>query len=237
MKMFTLGLLALCLVIGCSPHVPTLDEEIANQPDEWGMGWQFGASSNNWALLARVVAVEDVQERIRLVTALQAHFRHPPEQLLADCGKGTVFRNNAFRMRIAFASSCADRLIRDRNSDPAALFAGWRLRALWLDDLERLIELTEQEWNGGKGCPPEWNEPPNKAEIRMIALVVRGIYKHYFTYDINFAYTYRELPESVRPAFVEQIKRDFFNRPGMKYVDSPQSINWKERTVFPTEVK
>ena len=237
MKMFTLGLLALCLMIGCSPHVPTLDEEIANQPDEWGMGWQIGASSNNWALLARVVAVEDVQERIRLVTALQAHFRHPPEQLLADCGKGTVFRNNAFRMRIAFASSCADRLIRDRNSDPAALFAGWRLRALWLDDLERLIELTEQEWNGGKGCPPEWNEPPNTAESRMIALVVRGIYKHYCTYDINFAYTYRELPESVRPAFVEQIKRDFFNRPGMKYVDSPQSINWKERTVFPTEVK
>ena len=237
MKMFTLGLLALCLMIGCSPHVPTLDEEIANQPDEWGMGWQIGASSNNWALLARVVAVEDVQERIRLVTALQAHFRHPPEQLLADCGKGTVFRNNAFRMRIAFASSCADRLIRDRNSDPAALFAGWRLRALWLDDLERLIELTEQEWNVGKGCPPEWNEPPNNAQIRMIALVVRGIYKHYFTYDINFAYTYRELPESVRPAFVEQIKRDFFNRPGMKYVDSPQSINWKERTVFPTEVK
>ena len=29
MKMFTLGLLALCLVIGCSPRVPTLDEEIA----------------------------------------------------------------------------------------------------------------------------------------------------------------------------------------------------------------
>ena len=75
MKMFTLGLLALCLVIGCSPHVPTLDEEIANQPDEWGMGWQIGASSNNWALLARVVAVEDVQERIRLVSALREHFR------------------------------------------------------------------------------------------------------------------------------------------------------------------
>ena len=53
MKMFTLGLLALCLMIGCSPHVPTLDEEIANQPDEWGIGWQIGASSNNWALLDR----------------------------------------------------------------------------------------------------------------------------------------------------------------------------------------
>ena len=152
MKMFTLGLLALCLMIGCSPHVPTLDEEIANQPDEWGMGWQIGASSNNWALLARVVAVEDVQERIRLVTALQAHFRHPPEQLLADCGKGTVFRNNAFRMRIAFASSCADRLIRDRNSDPAALFAGWRLEALWLDDLvDRVNRKGLERWKVHSG--------------------------------------------------------------------------------------
>ena len=236
MKMFTLGLLALCLMIGCSPHVPTLDEEIANQPDEWGMGWQIGASSNNWALLARVVAVEDVQERIRLVTTLQAHFRHPPEQLLADCGKGTVFRNNAFRMRIAFASSCADRLIRDRNSDPAALFAGWRLEALWLDDLERLIELTEKDWNGGKYIP-EWDESPRVTEIRTIARLARDKYRHYFTYNIDFGSTYRELPESARPAFAAQIKRDFFHRPGMKYVNSPQSINWKNRVMFPTEVK
>ena len=236
MKMFTLGLLALCLMIGCSPHVPTLDEEIANQPDEWGMGWQIGASSNNWALLARVVAVEDVQERIRLVTALQAHFRHPPEQLLADCGKGTVFRNNAFRMRIAFASSCADRLIRDRNSDPAALFAGWRLEALWLDDLERLIELTEKDWTGGKYIP-EWDESPRVTEIRTIARLARDKYRHYFTYNIDFGSTYRELPESARPAFAAQIKRDFFHRPGMKYVNSPQSINWKNRVMFPTEVK
>ena len=236
MKMFTLGLLALCLMIGCSPHVPTLDEEIANQPDEWGMGWQIGASSNNWALLARVVAVEDVQERIRLVTALQAHFRHPPEQLLADCGKGTVFRNNAFRMRIAFASSCADRLIRDRNSDPAALFAGWRLEALWLDDLERLIELTEKDWNGGKYIP-EWDESPRVTEIRTIARLARDKYRHYFTYNIDLGSTYRELPESTRPAFAAQITRDFFHRPGMKYVNSPQSINWKNRVMFPTEVK
>ena len=236
MKMFTLGLLALCLMIGCSPHVPTLDEEIANQPDEWGMGWQIGASSNNWALLDRVVAVEDVQERIRLVSALREHFRHPPEQLLADCGKGTVFRNNAFRMRIAFASSCADRLIRDRNSDPAALFAGWRLMALWLDDLELLIELTEKDWNGGK-YGGEWDVPPRTEEIREIAFLARRKYEMYFKYSINFAYTYRKLPESVRPAFVEQIKRDFFHRPGMKLVDGPDCINWKYRVVFPTEVK
>ena len=63
MKMFTLGLLAISLVVGCSPHVPTLDEEIANQPDEWGMGWQIGASSNNWALLARAELVEAITAR------------------------------------------------------------------------------------------------------------------------------------------------------------------------------
>ena len=28
-KKFAFGLLALCLATGCSPHVPTLDEEIA----------------------------------------------------------------------------------------------------------------------------------------------------------------------------------------------------------------
>ncbi len=234
MKMFALWFLAICSAAGCSPRVPTLDEEIANQPDEWSMDYRSGAYSNNCALLARVVAVEDVQERIRLVTALQAHFRHPPERLLADCGKGTVFRNDAFHKRICFASSCASRLISDRSADPAALFAGWRLRALWLDDLERLIELTEKEWNDGKYIP-KWDDPQRLTEIRGIALQVRDIYKHYFTYSINFGTTYRELPKSARPAFVEQIKRDFFHRPGMKYIDSPQSINWKYRAVFPTE--
>ncbi len=105
MKMFALGLLVLCLAAGCSPQVPTLDEEIANQPDEWSMDCRSGAYSNNCALLDRVMAVEDVQERIRLVTALQAHFRHSPERLLADCGKGTVFRNGAFHRRIGTVES------------------------------------------------------------------------------------------------------------------------------------
>ncbi len=235
MKMFALGLLALCFAVGCSPHVPTLDEEVANQPDEWSMDYRSGAYSNNCALLDRVMAVEDVHERIRLVTALQTHFRHPPERLLADCGKGTVFRNDAFHKRISFAGSCASRLTRDRSADPAALFAGWRLRTLWLDDLERLIKLTEKEWNGGKCSTPEWDEPPSKAEIRMIALQARSIYKNYFTYSIDFVSTYRKLPKSDRPAFVAQIKRDFFHRPGMKYIDSPQSIGWKDSVVFPTE--
>ena len=42
-------------------------------------------------------------------------------------------------------------------------------------------------------------------------------FKYHFADDVFVSY--RLLPEANRPAFVEQIKRDFFHRPEMKFVD------------------
>lgn len=45
--------------------------------------------------------------------------------------------------------------------------------------------------------------------------------------------SYEDLPESMRPAFVEQIKQDFFSRKGMMYVkkeDLPKAL----QDVFPS---
>ena len=56
-KMFAFALFAICLMVGCSPNLPTLDEEVASHPDTWDRHWQWGASSNHWALLERAGAI------------------------------------------------------------------------------------------------------------------------------------------------------------------------------------
>ena len=45
MKMFTLGLLAISLVVGCSPRKVSLDEEISELPVAWSGFKTIGASS------------------------------------------------------------------------------------------------------------------------------------------------------------------------------------------------
>ena len=145
MRVFLPGTVLLCLVVGCSPRVPTLDEEIARQPDEWSLSPEFGASSNNWALLDRVLAIENVWERIRLVSALQTHFRHASKQIPANS------RNlNTFNARLMFMLACSSRLADRANGSQVALTAAWRLKARWLDDLERLVDQTEEVWNNGR---------------------------------------------------------------------------------------
>ena len=212
MKMFTLGLLALCLMIGCSPRVPTLDEEIEAHQDVWDKHWKLGASSNHWALLDRIVSVEDVHERIRLVRAIRGKLWKSPVRMLADCGNG-----NVVDQRMSFACSCASRLTGDKCNNPEALVAGWRLNASWLDDLEKLEELTEQVWNGGE---EDTRVPQTVRDVWNLAFKVRREYELYFKYTFACCVdTYRKLPGSVRPAFVEQIKRDFFHRKGMAFVD------------------
>ena len=52
------------------------------------------------------------------------------------------------------------------------------------------------------------------------ASYVRWKYECYFTCMFaNCIDTYRRLPESARPAFADQIRRDFFGRRGMSFVD------------------
>lgn len=212
MKVVILLLVALYVVSGCSPHVRTLDDEISEQPDRWSPSWKYGASSNNWVLLDRAVATTDSRDRIRLVSKLQGHFRHSPDRMIAERGK-----DHDMRMRFDFAQDCAVRLINDENGNPEVVSAGWKLQAIVLDDLEYMIKLTEKDWNEGKFDKQACREAK---DAWSFASDVRRLYELYFKYSFSrFIGSYWKLPESARPAFVEQIRRCFFHRPGMKFVD------------------
>ncbi|MGN0846665.1 MAG: hypothetical protein ACI4RA_04690 [Kiritimatiellia bacterium] len=204
--------LALALAAGCSPRTPTLEDEIAALPVEWTGFKTLGASSNNWAMLDRVMAVGDAGERVRLVKALYVHMRSTPEEILAK-DRDNLY---VFGEKTHFAGSCAGRLISDTNAYPSAAFEGWRLEALWLDDLERLIDLTEADWNGGKY---DSFAPQRAKDAWGFAARVRRKYELYFRYSFGEYGTYKRLPEELRPAFVEQFRRDFFHRRGVSLAD------------------
>lgn len=203
------GVLPLLIAMGCSPRSMTLEEEIATAPDAWSFSWKTGASSNNWALLERVSCVENTHERIRLMTALQNHFKRSVARELDGCAM-----DNSFQIRMAFLQACAYQLIKDK--DPHAVCAGWNLMAIWLDDLENLIVGSEQAWQDGVYDRHASHE--NKMKWGF-ASKVRKTYEHYFKYSFNVSDTYNRLPTDVRPVFVKQIKKDFLNRKGLKYID------------------
>lgn len=223
MKMFTLGLLAISLVVGCSPRKVSLDEEISELPVAWSGFKTIGASSNNWALLDRVSAVEDDNEKIRLVIKLRNRLRSRPEEILANDRKGNHY---IFNERMRFEESCSWRLISCTNQNPRMVFEGWKLKAEWIDGLEELDRLTAKDWNGGVYDRHASEEARNAWSF---ASRVRRVYDLYFKYTFSSCVgSYRGLPPSSRPAFVEQIKRDFFHRKGMALVDL---------SVFPPEFK
>ena len=84
-----------CAVMAeCVHREPTLDEAIDALPDEWGpysdrveqVAKKFGytvvnhaSSTNNYAILNRVIALTNVKERIRLTWKLYNHCRRTPE--------------------------------------------------------------------------------------------------------------------------------------------------------------
>jgi len=209
MKFFICFIFSLAIVMGCSPRRLSLDDEITKAPDSWSSSWKFGASSNNWALLERVSRVDDTHERIRLTASIRDHFKHSAARDLAECTTDA-----SFDIRMTFLQACAYRLIED--ADPHAVLAGWNLMAMWLDDLEQLAEVTGKAWNNGvynRHAPQK-----EKAEWGF-ASKVRQTYDQYFKYSFNVQASYKRLPESIRSAFVEQIKRDFFHRKGMAFVD------------------
>ena len=88
--------------------------------------------------------------------------------------------------------------------------------SLWLDDMEHLILLTEEDWHEGKY---DKHASQREKDTWNFAALIRRNYELYFKYSFSVRGTYDRLPESFRPIFVEQIKRDFFGRGGMKYVD------------------
>ena len=79
---------AVCVLAGCSRPEPTLDEAIDALTDDWGERYKIGASySNNYAVLKRVIAVTNVEERIRLTWKLYNHFLRPPRMVRQTSGR------------------------------------------------------------------------------------------------------------------------------------------------------
>ena len=200
-----------CVVCGCRQDEKSLEDEIVALPDEWGMDVKEGATSNNFEMLSRVMAEANVSERIRLARLARGHFWHRPEWFVTN-------NVNPYheRLRFSFVCNCASRLISGKNATPETIIAGWKMDAEYLDDIEKLCELTDASLNvwqrTGKvteGDSTKWR----------FANLVHREYEQYFKYQFSACVSsYENLPSSCRPAFVEQIKRDFFHRKGMALV-------------------
>lgn len=181
-------------------------DEIKSLPDRWGGDWRTGASSNNYAMLSRVAAFPDVHQRIALVRALRDHFRKPHKWYAVD-GRG---KDGAYD-RLQFLDMCAGCLVHDRNATADAVMAGWRMRSENLDDLERILRSIDGQGGGGQDA---WCADGTRLNF---AHRLRRRYAMFFAdrlYDC--ACSYRNLPPERQTDFVEQVKRDFFGRRGMK---------------------
>lgn len=197
---------------GCRRVTSDLDAEIAALPrDTWTALSHMGASSNNYEILNRVSAVPDVQERIRLVRVLRDHFRRSPEWMVTN---GLCSNWHCEQQRRWFLGCCDSRLAEGTNVTAAAIRASWRMKSEYLDDLEKMIELAEDARNDGA----HWKSVRENQMIR-IARDLRWEYERYFRYQFGVLGDYQRLPPADRPAFVDQIKRDFFGRKGMVFVD------------------
>ena len=200
-------LLHLAFVGGCAPDAQTLDMEISETPDSWGPHYRTGPSTNIFSLLDRVMSVNDPRERIRLSRSMRSKFWHEPEwfvERLEDRFMET--------QRFLLMGRSSANLIFGTNATPETVFAGWRIESELLDDLERITALTGPEWVEEKES--------ERAKRRFFASQVRRRYEHYFMFKLpGCTASYNHLPLEQRPAFVEQVKRDFFGRKGMEKVD------------------
>ena len=203
-----------CAVIAECVHLePTLDEAIDALPDEWGPHFNAGASSNNYAVLDRVIAETNVQERIRLAWKLFNHFRHTPEWYVEHLEGG-----NKKRGRHDFFGKCARTLIFGTNSTPETVIAGWKMEAETIRDLDEIIKLTGAKWQDAvrKRLNVRIDEDLKKKGIASgssdeleFAYEVR--WRHFrFFHLFAGSESYVNLPDEMKPSFVEQLKRDFF---------------------------
>ena len=199
-----LGTIGLLLVmVGCGSGGTSLEREINELPDQWSAEWKSGASSNNYAMLSRVISLTNVQERIRLTCALRRHFWKSPEWYVSR--RLGIHGEDA---RLLFMDGCASRLIFGDNVTAESVLAGWKMRAEILDDLERIMELSAGDVGGAD------------IEKSNFAYRVRRKYELFFSHRLSDCIgSYNALPSECRPSFVEQIKRDFFGRKGMEKVD------------------
>ena len=251
-----------CAVIAeCVHREPTLDEAIDALPDEWGpyndrveqVAKKFGyavvnraSSTNNYAMLNRVIALTNVKERIRLTWKLYNHFRRPPEWYVEhrEGGFGNRYRHDFF-------GNCASKLMCGTNATSETIIEGWKMEAETIRDQVKLISLTGPEWQERMQKRYEAKETARYADFKRrlkehgcgvysylsqkeapeigYARDVRWRFKRYFAYEFTGDASYRKLPDDMKPAFIEQMKRDFFI-----YSDVTNAFTWK---TFPPELK
>ena len=242
MKLFHLLILicAACVLAGCSRPEPTLDETLDALSDDWGERYRIGTSySNSYAVLKRVIAVTNVEERIRLAWKLYGHFRRSPEWCV-EHQDGGLKREH----RINFLCSCAWKLRISPNSTPETIIEGRKMDAETIRDLAEILRLTEPEWPDRGQRRHEAKEftryeefmkrlkehhrqmysnlaPRQKSEIEY-AIDVRLRWYHYFLSNLTVDEDYSRLPDKMKPAFVEMLKRDFFI-----YSDVTNFCHWK----------
>lgn len=261
-KLITLFCFA-CAITGCArkEQVQTLDEAIDALPDEWGpysdhveqVAKKFGytvmnyaSSTNNYAMLNRVIALTNVKERIRLTWKLYNHFRRTPEWYVEHREGG--FNN---RYRHDFFGNCASMLMCSTNATPETIIEGWKMEAETIRDQVQLIRQTGPEWQARMQKRYEEKEAARYAEFKRrlkahgsgvsshlsqkeapeigYARDVRWRLKRYFMYEFSGDAYYRKLPDEMKPVFIEQMKRDFFI-----YSDVTNAFTWKD---FPPELK
>ena len=238
---------AACVLAGCPRQEPTLDEAIDALTDDWGERYKIGASySNNYAVLKRVIAVTNAGERIRLTWKLYNHFRRTPEWCVEHQDGGFEKRR-----RLSFLYSCSWELRSSPNYTLETIIEGRKMDAETLRNLAEILWLTEPEWPDRGQKRHETNEftryeefmrrlwvhrrkmcsnltPEQKSEIKY-AEDVRAQWYNYFRYDFSVNDDYYGFPNNMKPAFIEQLKRDFFI-----YSDVTNAYMWKH---FPPELK
>ena len=134
------------------------------------------------------------------------------------------------------------------NATPETLLEGWKITAEIVKDLETLIRLTGPEWRmrmqkrhddkmteeyeklrkGNRGGMMSFSSQREAPEIRF-ADNVRREYVNFFKRSFAGASSYRMLPDEMKPALVEILKRDFFI-----YSDVTNAFMWKD---YPPELK
>ena len=249
MKLFHLLILmcAACVLVGCSRPEPTLDATIDALTDDWGGRYKIGASySNNYAVLKRVIAVTNVDERIRLAWKLYGHFRRSPEWCVEHHDGGFEKRR-----RLGFLYSCSWELRTSPNYTLETIIEGRKMEAETIRDLAEILRLTEPEWPDRGPKRHETKEftryeefmrrlwvhrrkmcsnltPRQTSEIKY-AEDVRAQWYNYFRYDFSVNDDYYGFPNNMKPTFIEQLKRDFFI-----YSDVTNYFRWK---YFQPELK
>ena len=240
------------IIMGCTrrEQVPTLDEAIDALPDEWGpysdrveqVAKKFGytvvnhaSSTNNYAMLNRVIALTNVKERIRLTWKLYNHCRRTPEWYVEHLDGGYTKP-----YRLDFLGNCSWSLIAGTNITAETMMEGWKMEAETMRDLEAMIRLTGPEWQENMRKRAVERDMAKVAEWRAemkrhkcgVGSLFHGPYSDelIFAEDIRLRYnfyfrsssvgttTYHRLPNDMKPAFLEFLKQNFYHCDGMTNV-------------------